>query len=95
MNILLFNTFKIKLNFNLINKNKSKLNLTAGIILNKLKIKEKNMKKNIKIINYMIKLIFENINYFYKNYFYIINLVGLNYNFLKILKFFKKNIKTK
>ena len=39
----------------------------------------------------MIKLIFFNLDLFYKNYKYIVNIIGLNKNYFRILKFFKKN----
>ena len=94
-NIILFNMFKLKPNLIFIDKNKCKLNLTPGIILKKLNLKEKNLKKDLKIINYMIKLTFFNIDIFYKNYNFIINIIGLNKNYFRILKFFKKNSLTK
>jgi len=87
--------YKLKPNLVYINKNICKLNLTTGIILKKLKLKEKNLKKDLKIINYMIKLTFYNLDIFYKNYNFIINLIGLNKNYFRILKFFKKNSLTK
>lgn len=95
INIIIFNIFKLKPNLIFIDKNNCKLNLTPGIILKKLNLKEKNLKKDLKIINYMIKLTFFNLDIFYKNYNFIINLIGLNKNYFKILKFFKKNSLTK
>jgi hypothetical protein len=86
--------FKLKPNLIFIDKNKCKLNLTTGIILKKLKLKEKNLKKDLKIINYMIKLTFYNLDLFYKNCHFIINLIGLNKNYFRIIKFFKKNLLT-
>ena len=43
----------------------------------------------------MIKLTFYNLDVFYKNHNFIINLIGLNKNYFRILKFFKKNTLSK
>jgi len=43
----------------------------------------------------MIKLTFYNLDIFYKNNNFLINLIGLNKNYFRILKFFKKNSLTK
>lgn len=91
INIIIYNIYKLKPNLIFLSKEKCKLNLTTGIILKKLNLKEKNLKKDLRIINYMIKLIFFNLDLFYKNYKYIINIIGLNKNYFRILKFFKKN----
>lgn len=92
INIIIYNIYKLKPNLIYLSKNKCKLNLTPGMILKKLNLKEKNLKKDLKIINYMIKLIFFNLDNFYKNYNFIINLIGLNKNYFRILKFFNKNV---
>lgn len=91
INIILFNIFKLKPNLIFLSKNKCKLNLTTGIILKKLKLKEKSLKKDMRVINYMIKIFFFNLDFFYKNYNFIINIIGLNKNYFRIIKFFKKN----
>jgi hypothetical protein len=84
--------YKLKPNLIFMDKNKCKLNLSPGIILKKLNLKEKNLKKDLKIINYMIKLTFYNLDLFYKKNNFIINLLGVNKNYFKIIKFLKKNV---
>ena len=95
INLAIIDLNKLKTKLIILNKEKCILNLTPGIILKKLNIIEKNMKKNIKILNYMIKITFNNLKKYFYTYNYIINIIGVNTNFLKILKFLKKNLNIK
>jgi hypothetical protein len=94
-----YNIFRLNLKKNsfLINffyKNLLILNLTSGIIRKKLDINSKKIKKDFKMLKFMIKLSIQNINdYTGKvNQKLILNIKGMNYNFLKILSIFRKLI---
>jgi hypothetical protein len=93
--IIIINILKKKIFITLIKNNKLILNLSPGIITKKLEINNKNAKKNLKIINLMIKTIINNFKKLYKSEYYFIQIKGAKNNIYTILNLLKIRVNLK
>jgi hypothetical protein len=75
---------------NVILKNKLNLNLSSGIIKNKLEIKEKNIKKSLKMLKLMLKVTAFNINRISNIKNFLIQIKGLKTNISYVLSLILK-----
>ena len=93
--VLIIDIRQLKAKIIAIYKNKCILTITPGIIFNKLRMKEKSLKKTQKVFNLMIKLVITSLKKNINCNNFIINIRGTKSKITNIVLFIKKNFNKK